>query len=135
MALPRQLTLDVLTRLVDPKRLGYKYYLKTTHWHNTRTRVLARHGKCFLCGCFKEPGNPLQVHHLRYYRATYHNGNLKLDSVLYHEDEDEDLMVLCKSCHLIWHKHHGKREITRTHAKHVRAHLYQGREKAIKTAV
>lgn len=66
----------------------YNEYLTSEHWKKTRARALMRAGyKCEECGNNKN----LNVHH-----NTYEN--------IWHE-RDEDLEVLCQSCH---HKRHFK---------------------------
>ncbi len=65
----------------------YTDYLKTEHWKNTRSNLLATHHySC--CVCNKK--SYLQVHH-----ATYDNvGN----------EKDTDLLIVCKKHHYEFHK-------------------------------
>jgi hypothetical protein len=70
------------------KSLEYKDYLMTKHWKITRDKILFKYGyKCQLCNKSKS----LEVHH-----KTYENIG---------EEKDDDLIVLCHSCHS---KHHKK---------------------------
>lgn len=67
---------------IDPLYFGYGYYLETDHWKITREQALERaNWECQRCGHQYK----LHVHH-----KTYENlGN----------EQPEDLVVLCKSCH------------------------------------
>ena len=72
----------------DNQVINYSGYLLTTHWKDKRIEILARDFyECTRCGAKKN----LNVHHLDY-------------SNLWNE-EDEDLITLCSSCHS---KEHGK---------------------------
>jgi len=66
--------------------LDYKEYLKTIHWQRMRHQVLKRAGnKCQVC----KHDSELNVHHNNY-------ANLW-------DEQPEDLIVLCKSCHELYH--------------------------------
>ncbi len=67
----------------------YKEYLKTRHWQKTRAAALKRAGgKCQLCG---ERAGALNVHHNSYSRRG--------------RELAGDLVVLCESCHDVFHEH------------------------------
>ncbi len=63
---------------------NYQEYLKSNHWDNVRNamRNLKKTHKCELCGNVNEV---LEVHHISY----EHIGN----------ERQDDLVVLCHSCH------------------------------------
>lgn len=66
----------------------YKKYLKSDHWVKTRRqRKRLDNNRCYLCGCPKY----LNVHHLKY-------DNLGDENV------EEDLVTLCRKCHLMLHR-------------------------------
>jgi len=70
------------------KTMPYKEYLQTDHWREKRKGALHRaNNKCQLCGSKEN----LHVHH-----NTYDNRG---------QEKDEDLVVLCETCHA---RHHGK---------------------------
>ncbi len=65
-------------------------YLKSEHWMNLRIERLAlSNGLCAICG-FRSVSN--DVHHIRY------------GGSLYRVKADEDLRVLCRSCHTEIHR-------------------------------
>jgi hypothetical protein len=70
------------------KGMAYRDYLQTAHWELTRAAALerAKH-RCQLCNGLK---GGLNVHHRTYERL----GN----------ELPEDLIVLCRDCHTIFHK-------------------------------
>jgi 5-methylcytosine-specific restriction endonuclease McrA len=71
------------------RSLPYAAYLRTAHWRNLRTQVLAGvHDKCELCGSARAT----QVHHKTYKRIG--------------RERAEDLMAVCAPCHKA---HHGKK--------------------------
>lgn len=72
--------------LGDLRSMPYQKYLRSTHWSIVRARALgyADH-RCFYCGATDH----LDVHHLTYARRGC--------------ELDEDLMVLCRTCHAIEH--------------------------------
>jgi 5-methylcytosine-specific restriction endonuclease McrA len=85
----RRITAEERQRQIDAlKSIPYSEYLTTEHWKDTRRKALERAGRrCQLCGSQYE----LQVHH-----NTYENrGN----------EQPQDLIVLCRSCHS---RHHEK---------------------------
>lgn len=64
----------------------YDEYLLTPHWQEMRRKALRHNfGRCCACGNRED----LNVHHLNY-------------DNLYHENV-EDLSVLCRRCHEIYH--------------------------------
>lgn len=69
------------------KTMPYQNYLKTEHWLNFRKGALERASyKCQVCNS----GSQLQVHHRTYRRRG--------------EELPEDVIVLCDSCHDIFHQ-------------------------------
>ena len=68
------------------RAMPYAAYLKTEHWQTAarRARERARH-RCQLCN----DGEKLDVHHRTYERLGH--------------EEDEDLTVLCSTCHERFH--------------------------------
>lgn len=75
--------------------MEYKDYLKTEEWRNTRNYTLFYQGcSCRVCGSTKN----LNIHHRRY--------SYKGESILFKERQD-NLLVICNSCHYLWHKLHG----------------------------
>ena len=74
-------------------RDAYLRYLDSPEWRKKREEVFLFHGR-FCCKC--KTNNRLQIHHL-----TYVN--------LFNE-KMEDLMVLCKPCHIIEHGNGKKRK-------------------------
>lgn len=76
----RELSKDVIQAL---RGLRYEAYLQTPWWRARRNRALRAAGyRCTACGTKRE----LQVHHRSYERLG--------------EEQDEDLQVLCRGCHL-----------------------------------
>lgn len=71
-----------------PRRLkeSYYQYLKSPHWQTTKKLALKMYKSCVLCGTAKK----LNVHHRNY-------------DHLYNEIIAEDLIVLCKPCHEMYH--------------------------------
>jgi hypothetical protein len=68
--------------------LPYREYLQTEHWQLTRARAYARAShRCQVCNA----SSKLEAHH-----RTYVNRGCELD---------EDLVVLCRECHGVFHKH------------------------------
>jgi hypothetical protein len=68
------------------KTMAYKSYLRTPHWRSVRQSAIERHGnKCQICNS----GKKLEVHHRTYQRRG--------------EELPEDVVVLCDSCHDIFH--------------------------------
>ena len=85
--------------MLTQKKLDYKEYLKTPHWQAKRTEAFSKQGnKCRVCG---SPYS-LNIHHRRY--------RYKGKSILYKE-LNQNLLVLCQDCHLLWHKMHGYHKI------------------------
>ncbi len=76
---------------ISPKELRalpYKEYLRTLHWKRKREEKLRAAGyKCQVCN---RGGRTLEVHHRTYDRRG--------------EELDQDLTVLCRSCHTNFHK-------------------------------
>jgi 5-methylcytosine-specific restriction endonuclease McrA len=71
----------------DLRQLPYWQYLRTAHWAAVRHRALAvAEHRCFYCSATDH----LDVHHLSYKRRGC--------------ELDEDLIVLCRTCHDIEHQ-------------------------------
>jgi hypothetical protein len=77
-------------RWLKKNNLTYDEYLLSAHWVNLRRRIKRERGsRCEHClSCFD-----LNVHHKNYYRIG--------------AEEDSDLLVLCRDCHL--KEHEGER--------------------------
>jgi 5-methylcytosine-specific restriction endonuclease McrA len=90
---------------VDGKALTYGQYMNSSAWQAKRKQAIIRAcGKCQLCGW--RPNKSAQgfnVHH-----NTYDHIGAEWES---------DLIVLCKECHDIFHKHrkHARRREKRTY--------------------
>ena len=68
------------------RQMPYWQYLRTPHWQILRHRALGlAERRCFYCGS----GDHLDVHHLTYSRRGC--------------ELDEDLIVLCRTCHAYEH--------------------------------
>lgn len=79
--------LDAESRKTESRQMPYEAYMQTEHWRITRRAALARAGhRCERCAA----DSWLNVHH-----RTYENLGA---------EEEEDLEVLCRSCH---EKEHG----------------------------
>lgn len=84
---------EVKTKKVSPqkalRKMNYDDFLKTDYWKSVRKEKLRQCGcKCQICGA----KNNLHVHH---------------NSYIHHGDEYnhlEDLIVLCKECHNLFHQ-------------------------------
>ena len=70
---------------------GYTNYIKSNHWKIARAEKLRKENCCYICGKKKNKRTILEVHH-----KSYKN--------LGHENINEDLVTLCKSCHKFIHK-------------------------------
>ena len=68
------------------RKSDYSKYLKSDEWCEKRDKILKERKVCELC----EDAENLHVHHL-----TYEN---------LHNEKEEDLILLCKSCHFAVHK-------------------------------
>ena len=69
------------------RRLPYREYLQTAHWHRVRTLALDRaNHACALC----PQTTALQVHHRTYAKKGF--------------EQPEDLIVLCDDCHTRHHR-------------------------------
>jgi hypothetical protein len=69
---------------------GYENYMITRHWINRRKIFISKIKSCELCGSKIR----LQVHHKHYKNI----GN----------ENDSDICVLCRKCHLLVHRIHSK---------------------------
>lgn len=88
-----------LYRAEQLRLMPYAEYLQTPEWQEMRRFALEAAGhRCQVCNSAKS----LQVHHRTYERRG-------------HEDL-QDLTVLCKSCHELYHKKSSSKEEAREHA-------------------
>lgn len=79
--------------------MQYDEYLKTKHWKNIKNKAYKYYQKeCWIC----RKKYDLHVHHRRY--------KDKRGSILKRESMS-DLILLCETCHKIWHKTHGFNEV------------------------
>lgn len=79
------------------RKLTFKEYYKTSHWERLSAKAIRAAQKKDKRLCVYVKGDPLQVHHLRYYDE---NGN----SILFRE-KLSDLKVMRKSQHRKLHDH------------------------------
>lgn len=78
------------------RRLRYREYLRSAHWHRVRTLALERaQYQCALC----PETSTLDVHHKSYARKGF--------------EQPEDVVVLCRGCHA---RHHLALKLSRIHA-------------------
>lgn len=71
---------------LDVRRMAYRDYLRTPHWRATRAQALRRAGnRCQVCNA----DSHLDVHHRTYERLGCEDAG--------------DLIVLCRSCHDLFH--------------------------------
>ncbi len=68
--------------------LPYKKYLLTEHWQKIREKILKREN--YTCQKCRTKGGVLHVHHNTYEHRGY--------------EYDEDLQVLCRTCHQEYHR-------------------------------
>ncbi len=107
----------------------YSRYLKSNHWKETREAKLTNVDHCQIC----DSNDNLVVHHKRYKIENKEAENahkrigrkLIAGSILYRE-ENKDLMVLCRSCHSLWHSYFGRRYLTHKKASQIRRLLRYG---------
>lgn len=79
---------DRENRFYQLKSMAYKEYLETPEWQKIRKRKLRRAKyKCQICNASNKE---LNVHHRTYKRRG--------------EERDNDLIVLCKDCHVLYHR-------------------------------
>ena len=75
------------TELCAMRSMPYAEYLQTDHWRSTRAKALRRADyACQICGSKEH----LHVHHRTYVRRG--------------EELPKDLIVLCESCHALYHE-------------------------------
>jgi hypothetical protein len=79
----------VPARIRDLRAMPYKEYLRTPDWKRRRADVLRSAG--YRCQACSNSSGPLDVHH-----NTYDN---------FGEELDRDLIVFCRECHYLFHKH------------------------------
>lgn len=103
-------------RCVDTREevRSYEDYLRTKHWKNIKNEYSKRYERECVC-CGEREGN-LHLHHLTYERI----GN----------EEMEDLVYLCKKCHMNLH-----RIINSTEETSVYAEWRRNRKKKVKGGV
>lgn len=83
----RDRTLTQQARICQLKKMPFAEYRLTPEWQCRRTQALSRAGyRCQTCGT---RDTRLDVHH-----NTYEN---------YGDEQPQDLMVLCESCHRLFH--------------------------------
>ena len=68
--------------------MPYQEYLQTPEWKARRQAALKRADRC--CQVCNQDKTQLNVHHRTYDRRGY--------------ERDEDLIVLCRDCHDLFHK-------------------------------
>ncbi len=74
----------------------YKEYMQTEHWRDTREAAICRaHDRCQVCG---DTEGKLNAHHNTYVNLW--------------DEQPEDLVVLCRECHVIFHGN-GKIKVMR----------------------
>jgi len=84
----QELSVALAARRQELQEMPYREYLQTPEWRETRRQAIERaKGRCELCNSTVL----LRVHHKSYERRG--------------EEQKEDLIVLCESCHA---KFHGK---------------------------
>lgn len=89
-------------RLAELRSMPYRHYLRTPEWRVTRAGALLRAG--WRCSLDVTHGEDLDVHH-----RTYERLGAELAS---------DLVVLCRPCHRLHHREHGRpRRAGRTRAR------------------
>ena len=74
--------------LPDLKKMKYSDYLQTYHWHEVRVAALDR--AKYRCQVCNRKDLTLNVHHRTYERRG--------------EELPEDVIVLCRECHELFHK-------------------------------
>ena len=99
--------------------MEYGAYLQSNHWKETRTAKVNSITHCQICFTTKK----LNVHHKHYERDGV--------SILFNESEI-DLLVLCNSCHSLWHKYIGLKTPRHKHMSKLRRLIRMGitRQKA-----
>lgn len=80
------------TRLDELRAMPYPQYLRSPEWRETRAAALHRVGHA--CQLDSTHVEDLEVHHRDYSRLG--------------EELPADLTVLCRSCHRLHHKEHGR---------------------------
>lgn len=79
-------------RLTQLRSMSYREYLRTPEWRRTRAAAILRAGGC--CSLDVTHTDGLEVHHRTYERLG--------------EELASDLTVLCRACHRLHHKEHGR---------------------------
>jgi Mrr N-terminal domain len=79
-------------RLAELRAMPYRQYLRTPEWRQTKAAALLRAGDC--CSLDAKHTGGLEVHH-----NTYERLGAELTT---------DLVVLCHSCHQLYHKEYGR---------------------------
>jgi len=77
-------------KIINPffsEKIDYHQYILSKDWKRKKKNLI-KNWQCKVCGCRKRKW--LNVHHLHYRNL----GN----------EKENDLMVLCQRCHLIWHE-------------------------------
>lgn len=103
--------------------MQYNQYLQTPSWKATRQKKLVAAPHCQIC---KSTEN-LNIHHKRYYipeKIALHERR-ESGSILFNE-QINDLMTLCASCHKLWHHYYGKNYLRHKTASKIRRLIKYG---------
>lgn len=98
-------------RLAQLRAMSYADYLHTPEWRRTRAAAILRAGGC--CSLDVTHTDGLEVHHRTYERLG--------------EELASDLTVLCKVCHRLHHKEHGRPRRQSTPPPQRRPASFEGR--------
>ena len=98
--------------------MDYNNYLKSNHWIEFRKKVYRnkKNRSCKICGS----SDRLNIHHRKYQRENR--------AVLYGEHRG-DIIVLCQSCHYLWHKLFDKKNLRTEHVYRIKNLLGLGLQK------
>jgi restriction endonuclease Mrr len=80
------------SRLRELQLMSYRDYLRTPEWRQTRAAALERAGHC--CSLDVTHTEDLEAHHRTYERLGHELAS--------------DLVVLCRKCHRLHHREHGR---------------------------
>lgn len=94
---------EIFCKDTNEKCIGYAEYLNSEHWKNIRNLLLENTKTCSKCK--KE----FSKSYLRIHHKSYKN--------LGNENINEDLQVLCNSCHKKLHARKNKKRKTKTKRK------------------
>lgn len=109
--------------------MDYKNYLQSNHWKKLRSEKLADCDHCQIC----DSRESLVVHHKRYWigekeaRLSGKRLSIPIDpGSLLGREMKKDLMILCSSCHRLWHYYFKNRYLTHKKASQVRRLIFLG---------